>query len=286
MCGIKTGYYGVLFAACGLLWASACTTQYDKILKSADYELKYRAAKDYYRLGKYERAAALFDQAAMFYRGTRQDDSLHFLLAKSYYLWGDIYTAEYYFEQFRNTFPRSPFVEEATLLRINCLYKQTHRYELDQTPTYKVLSAIEEFLYTFPATPYKEECLEKKEILSQRLDEKQYEAAKLYYHIENYKSATTALRTTLKDHPDSRYREEILYLLVASAYKYAENSFQYLQKDRFQAVIDEYYNFISEFPDSKYRKEVNRMNSDALKKLSPDGTSAKEETKEEQTDKK
>jgi outer membrane protein assembly factor BamD len=270
-------YYGLLFAACGLLLAAGCATQYDKILKSTDYELKYRAAKDYYRLGKYDRAAALFDQAAMFYRGTKQDDSLHFHMAKSYYLWGDVYTAEYYFEQFRTTFPRSPFVEEATLLRINCLYAQTHRYELDQTPTYKVLSAIEEFFYNFPATSFKEECLKKKETLEQQLDEKQYEAAKLYYHIENYKAATTALRTTLKDHPDSRYREEILYLLVASAYKYADNSFHHLQKDRFQAVIDEYYNFISEFPQSKYRKEVDSMNAAALKQIGDDRTASSPE---------
>ncbi|MDR1405651.1 MAG: outer membrane protein assembly factor BamD [Prevotellaceae bacterium] len=279
MCGIKIHYHGSLLAGMWLLLATGCTTQYDKITKSTDYELKYRAAKEYYENGKYERAATLFDQAAMFYRGTKQDDSLHFLLSKSYYLWGDVYTAEVYFEQFRTTFPRSPFVEEATMLRINCLYAQTHRYELDQTPTYKALSAIEEFFYNFPATQHKEDCLKMKETMEQRLDEKQYESARLYYLIENYKAATTALRTTLKDHPDSRYREEILYLLVASAYKYAENSFHHLQKDRFQAVIDEYYNFISEFPNSKYRKEVDKMNTDATKAIGND-KSVTEETGE------
>ncbi|MDR2802090.1 MAG: outer membrane protein assembly factor BamD [Prevotellaceae bacterium] len=279
MYGIKKIHYcGLLLG--GLLLASGCTTQYDKIVKSVDYELKYKAAKDYYQAGKYERAATLFDQAGMFYRGTKQDDSLHFLLAKSYYLWGDVYTAEYYFEQFRTTFPRSPFVEEATALRINCLYAQTHRYELDQTPAYKVLTAVEEFFYNFPATQYKEECLKMKENLEQRLDEKQYESARLYYHIENYKAATTALRTTLKDHPNSRYREEILYLLVASAYQYADNSFRHLQKDRFQAVIDEYYNFISEFPDSKYRKEVDKMNVSALKELGGNETATTPATEE------
>ena len=279
MRGIKIRYYALLLIA-GVLLAAACTTQYDKIVKSADYETKYQAAKNYYQSGKYERAATLFAQSAMFYRGTKQDDSLHFLLAKSYYLWGDVYTAEYYFEQFRTTFPRSPFVEEATALRIKSLYAQTHRYELDQTPTYKVLAAIEEFFYNFPATQYKEECAKIKEDLEQRLDKKQYESAKLYYHIENYKAATTALLATLKDHPDSRYREEILYLLVASAFKYAENSFQHLQKDRFQAVIDEYYNFISEFPDSKYRKEVDKMNTDAQKELG-DSPAAMPSTEEE-----
>jgi outer membrane protein assembly factor BamD len=264
----KIKRYGILSAAyCLLLLAAACTTQYDKILKSTDHAVKYQKAKEYYEAGKYERAATLFEQSAMYYRGTKQDDTLNFLLAKSYLNWGDVQTAEHYFEQFRTTFPRSGFAEEATYLRIVALYHQTQRYELDQTPTQKTLVAMDEFSYTFPANPYKEECAKIKEELLQRVDEKQYESAKLYYQIMDYKAATTALRTALKDHPDSRYREDILYFLVASAYKYAENSFHHLQKDRYQAVIDEYYNFVSEFPESKYRKEVETMHSTAASKI-------------------
>jgi len=32
-----------------------------------------------------------------------------------------------------------------------------------------------------------------------------------------------------------------------------------LQRARFLNVIDEYYNFISEYPDSKFRREVDNM---------------------------
>ncbi len=253
---------------------AACTTQYDRILQSSDYKLKYEKAKEYYELEKYERAATLFEQSAMFFRGSKQDDSLNFLLAKSYYRWGDVYTAEYYFDQFRNTFPRSAFAEEAGMLRVASIYAQTNRYELDQTPAHKTLAAIDEFLYTYPASEYKKDCDKIKEDLLQRLDEKQYESAKLYYHIGDYKASTTALRTALKDYPESRYREEVLYLLVASAYKYAENSFRHLQKDRYQSVLDAYYNFVSEFPESKHRAEVERMNKDAIAKI---GSSRAEE---------
>ncbi len=275
-----TGYLLLLFVA-GLL--AACTSQYDKLLKSQDYVLKYEKAKEYYANKKYDKAATLYEQAGMYFRGAPQDDSLNFFLGKSYYLYNDVYSAEFYFEQFRMNFPRSPFAEEASYLRIISLYRQTNRYELDQTPTMKTLNAIEEFTYTYPRSAYREEYDKIKKDLLQRLDEKSFEAAKLYYIREDYKASTTALRTLLKDNPDTQHREEVLYLLVASAYKYANNSYKHLQKDRYQAVIDEYFNFVSEFPDSKYRKEVEKWNSEALAQMNADRSKKEKEYAQPET---
>lgn len=97
------------------------------------------------------------------------------------------------------------------------------------------------------------------EDLYQRMDRKAYESARLYYTIEDYKAATHALKETLKENPESLYREEILYYIVAANYQYANNSLPELQRARFLNVIDEYYNFISEYPDSKFRREVDNM---------------------------
>jgi outer membrane protein assembly factor BamD len=95
--------------------------------------------------------------------------------------------------------------------------------------------------------------------LYNRLDRKAYESAKLYYTIEDYKAATHALKETLKDNPESSYREDILYYIVAANYHYANNSIPALQRERFLNLIDEYYNFISEYPDSRYRREMDTM---------------------------
>jgi outer membrane protein assembly factor BamD len=50
-----------------------------------------------------------------------------------------------------------------------------------------------------------------------------------------------------------------MYHLVLSQYRYAAQSIKEKQKERYMALIDEYYNFVSEFPDSKYRKSVDGM---------------------------
>jgi outer membrane protein assembly factor BamD len=50
-----------------------------------------------------------------------------------------------------------------------------------------------------------------------------------------------------------------MYYIVAANYHYADKSIPEKQKERFLLFVDEYYNFISEFPDSKMRKEVDGM---------------------------
>ena len=255
-----------LFVAAFLL--SSCAGQYDKLLKSEDYELKYTKAKEYYDLKKYSKAAGLLEnQTRVYFRGSPKEDSVLFLLAKSYFEDKDMYSASESFDQFRNTFPRSPFTEEANMLRIVCLYEQTWRYELNQKPTLVALAAIEEFRYMYPRSAFVEETKKMEEDLTQRLEEKDYEAAKLYYAMEDYRSANTTLKLALKNRPDTRYREEILYLLVISSYKYADNSMLIRQKDRFQTMLDEYYNFISEFPESKHRADADKMYASATAKI-------------------
>jgi outer membrane protein assembly factor BamD len=92
-----------------------------------------------------------------------------------------------------------------------------------------------------------------------RIDQKSFESAKLYYKIEDYKAAVYALKNALKENPDNIFREDIMYYIVAASYQYASNSYPEKQRERFLALIDHYYNFVSEFPDSKYRTEVEKM---------------------------
>jgi outer membrane protein assembly factor BamD len=246
---------------------ASCTGKFEKLLKSNDADRKYKAAMEYYNKKKYNKAITIFDNIALYYRGTPRDDSVNFHLAKSYFLDNDPYSASHYFNTFRQTFPRSQFTEEASFLRCICLYETTYRASLDPKPTSQALAAINEFNYLYPASAWKKELQPLLEELSGRMDEKNFLAAKLYYTIENYKSAFTALKTALKDNPDNRYREDMLYLVMSSSYMIARNSVPGKQKDRYQTVVDEYYNVISEYPGTKYRKEVDRMHREALEFL-------------------
>ena len=47
--------------------------------------------------------------------------------------------------------------------------------------------------------------------------------------------------------------------MTVSAYRLADNSVESKQVDRFLSMIDAYYSFIAEYPDSKHVRELERM---------------------------
>ena len=269
-----------------LLVIAGCKTEYDILLASGDNEAKYDAAFDYFNNGQYRKAASLFESMAFAYNGTARDDTVQFYWGLCNYMDGDYDTAEANLKTFITNFHGSPFTEYASFLRVKCLYDFTLRYELDQVPTHTAITAISEYIIEFPDNKNMEECLAMLDDLGERLDRKAYENAKLYYKMEDYLAAMTALRNVLKDDSENIYREDILYYTAMSSYKYALNSIEARQKDRYLSFVDDYYNFIGEYPESSYRKELDTMYKRALNSLGRFSGSAEElEGKEKEFEK-
>lgn len=247
--------------------AVSCKSQYEMLLNSNDAEAKYKMALQYFEEEKYPKAASLFESLSVMTSGTERDDTVQFYWGLSNYRSKDYYTAETNFSKFIENFPRSPFAAQASFLRLDCLYRSTYRYELDQTPTRVAIAAINEFMIDSPDSPDIEKCNEMLEDLNGRLDQKAYEAARLYYKMEDYIASRVALRNVLKENSDNIYREDILYYIAMSSYKYAYLSVHSKQKDRYLTFIDDYLNFIGELPDSKYRRELDILYKRAQKAL-------------------
>lgn len=246
---------------------SSCKSQFELLLNSNDADAKYEAAFEYFNNGKYSKAASLFESLAMLTDGTERDDTVRYYWGLSNYKGKDYYTADTNFETFVESYPRSPFASEARYLRLDCLYLQTLRYELDQTPTYKAMNAISEYILEFPSSTHIKECRDMLVELGERLDKKAYESAKLYYKMEDYLASRIAFRNVLKDDSENIYREDILYYIAMSSYKYAHNSIPSKQKERYLTFVDDYLNFIGELPESKYRKELDSVYKKAQKAL-------------------
>lgn len=257
--------------AIALLFTCSCKSQYELLLQSNDADAKYEAAFEYFNNEKYSKAASLFESLSMLTNGTERDDTVRYYWGLSNYRFKDYYTAETNFEQFIQSYPRSPFIEDAAYLHIDCLYRSTLRYELDQMPTYKAMNAISQYVLEHPDSPHMAECSAMLEDLGERLDKKAYEGAKLYYKMEDYLASRVAFRNVLKEDSDNIYREDILYYIAMSSYKYANQSVPSKQKERFLSFVDDYYNFIGELPESKYRKELDSFYQKAQKALGRQG---------------
>lgn len=260
----------LIIAAVLIAATVSCKSQYEMLLNSNDADLKYEAAFDYFNEGKYSKAGSLFESLSVLTNGTERDDTVRYYWGLSNYKFKDYYTAETNFTNFLEIYPRSPFASEARYLRLDCLYRSTLRYELDQTPTYKAITEISEYIIEFPRTPHLEACRDMLKDLNERLDKKAYEAARLYYKMEDYKASRVAFRNVLKDDSENIYREDILYYIAMSSYNYANMSVPEKQKERYLTFVDDYLNFVGEIPQSHYRKELDNVYRKAQKALGKD----------------
>lgn len=246
---------------------SSCKSEYEALLNGNDVDAKYEAAFDYFNHGKYSKAAQLFENMSILTSNTERDDTVQYYWGLCNYRYKDYYTAETNFSKFIMSFPYSPFFEEASFLRIDCLYRSTYRWELDQTPTYNAIKTISEYIIENPKSTHVPICKKMLDELNERLDTKAFENAKLYYKMERYKSAVTAFKNILKDDADNIYREDILYYIAKSSFKYAQMSIESKQKERYLSFIDDYYFFIGEVEDSPYRREMDALFHRAQKAL-------------------
>ena len=94
----------LLFASCG---------EYNKILKSTDYELKYSYAKKYFDEKKYAKAATLLEELVPIFKGTTHAEESLYLLAQTYYSQKDYETAAEYFKTYYTTYPKGEYAEQA-----------------------------------------------------------------------------------------------------------------------------------------------------------------------------
>ena len=256
---------------------ASCKSQYEILLNSNDADLKYEAAFDYFNNGKFSKAASLFESLSVLTNGTERDDTVRYYWGLSNYKFRDYYTAETNFDQFIQSYPRSPFTSEARYLRLDCLFRQTLRYELDQNPTYKAMNEISAYILEYPSTVHMQECRDMLLELNERLDRKAYESAKLYYKMEDYLASRIAFKNVLKDDADNIYREDILYYIALSSYKYAHESVPAKQRERYLAFIDDYLNFVGELPDSHYRKELDAVYQRAQKAIGRRGANVEDD---------
>jgi outer membrane protein assembly factor BamD len=244
-----------IFIVLILVVASSCG-EYEKLLKNPDFELKKTKAKEYYEAGQYTRTTELLSQILPRYRATDEAEELNWMNAQSYFGMKDYFMAGSYYDQFIENFPFGKHIEEASFMAPFCNYKISPRPELDQQSTRQSIEGFRIFITRFPNNPRVGEARDLIREMEEKLVEKSYKSARLYYDMKQYKAAVVALTNSLKNNADTKYREEMMFLKLNSLFMYAELSQPGKQRERYQATLDDYYSFMEEFPKSVYAKDV------------------------------
>lgn len=243
----KSVFFLFLFVA--LLFAGC--SEYNKILKSKDVNLKYTSAVDFYKAGECYKALPLLEELIGLTRGSQMAEDVYYYHAQSNYCVKDYYLANYFFKSFTKTFSNSPKAEECQFLAALCSYNLSPSFSLDQMDTKTAVDEFQLFLDKYPSSALSDSASKMIEKLNKKLEIKHFEIAKSYVITEKYKAAVSALKGFIKDFPGTVYREEALYLVVESQYLFAEGSIESKKLDRYRATTESYITFVSAFPQSK-----------------------------------
>lgn len=250
-----------------ILVLTVSCSKYEKLLRSDDFQLKYDVAMEYYEEGDFVRSATLIEQILPIYRGTQRAADLSFILADCYYQRRDYILAAHHFDSFVRDFPTHERAKEATFMRAYCNYLLSPRPSLDQTTTNRAIDQFRLFITRYPDSEKVKEAEKLINEMRSKLLEKSFQSAKLYFDMDDYRAAIIAFRNSLVDFPETRHREEIMFLILKSSFLLADRSVPERQLERFQNTLDEYYAFIEEFPESDYLDEADRFFRTALRVL-------------------
>ena len=246
---------------------SSCS-DYNRLLKSTDYTKKYDAAIKFYDEKEYSKSLALLEELVSVYRGTSKGEKVLYYYAYATYAVGDYLLAGYHFNNFIKTFPASDKKEECAFMYAYCFFLESPRYSLDQSDTKNAIKELQSFINRYPDSKRKEECNELMARLRGKLEQKYYEISKQYFFIDDYRAAITSFDNVLKDFPDTKYREELMYLSIKANYIYATKSTPNKKPERFKSTIDSYNKYLSYFPEnSRYGKDAKSYLSSAQSQL-------------------
>ncbi len=244
-----------IFASCG---------EYTKVLKSDDFNYRYEYAKRAYDEGKYVQASTILVDLVTIIKGTERTEESLYLLGLCNYENKDYVSSCSYFRTYYTYYPKGKYAELARYYSGYGLYLQSPDTQLDQTDTYQAIEELQNFLDYYPRSEkatMAQNCIFE---LQDKLVLKELQNVQLYYNLgeymgNNYESAVIVAKNAIKDYPYTKYKEQLELLILKSRYQEALQSVDDKMEARFRDVIDEYYSFINDYPDSENKAEADNI---------------------------
>ena len=196
------------------------------------------------------------DELVTIFKGTAYAEESLYLLAQSYYGQEDYQTASQYFETYYTTYPKGEFTELARFYSGYGLYLDSPDPRLDQTQTYKAIEQLQLYMEYYPQSERAAQAQDILFELQEKLAYKELLATRLYFNLGTYMG--------------NNYLSSVItamVLMIRSKYELALVSVDEKLQGRYREVVDEYYNYMNEYPEGKYVKEVKRYFDYANKRI-------------------
>ncbi len=247
-----------------------CTTEYSRVLKSADNTYKYEFAKQSFATGKFSQASTLLEELVTMQKGKLTAQESLYMLAMAQYCNRDYESASMTFKKYFSSYPKGDFAEQASFYVGQSLFQSMPDPRLDQSATVGAINAFQSFMDYYPDSPLREKAQKQLFVLQDNLIMKEYLSAELYYNLggyfgnintgteSNYESCIITAQNALKAYPFSPLREKFSILIMKSKFQLAENSSHEKRVERYRDAEDECYGFLTEYPESSECKTAEK----------------------------
>ena len=121
------------------------------------------------------------------------------------------------------------------------------------------IEEFENFAERWPRSTHMPEVNRYLDEMREKLMKKDYEIAYGYYFIEEYGAAYESLKNFINLYPEAPMREDAMYYLLRSGYRFAVGSREEKQRERLQQVINDFDRFSSSFSNSKYLSDAQEI---------------------------
>ena len=251
----------ISFSILSCVWITLVScSDYQKLLNSDDVPEKYKQAEVFYNNGEYRKANRLLEQILPTYRGKPQAQRVIFFFADSYFQTRSYNLAAYQYESFVKSYPKSERVQEATFKAAKSYYHQSPSYSLDQADTYKAIEKLQIFINLYPNSQYNPEANQMISELQEKLEKKDFEIAKQYFTIRDFRAAIKANDNFIANFPGTKFREEALYTKFLSLYEIAINSIFSKKEKRLKELQEQYNLILRYYPETLFLVDLdNKM---------------------------
>jgi outer membrane protein assembly factor BamD len=240
----------ILLSSCG---------EYQKVLNHGKNTEKYQMAVQMYEKKDYKKAITLFEKLMGPCANKPQMERIQYMISDSYFQTENYAMSSYYFSKFITNYPESSKAQEAAYYSAKSYFLASPVYSRDQEDTYKALSAYQNFIDQYPGSELTEEANKDFAALNRKLQFKDFEIAKQYYHTEYYAAAIQAFETFNEDNLGSEFKEESYYYSFMAAYHLGMKSILEKKEERLTDAIRSYNKFKKNFPESDKLKELNGL---------------------------
>ncbi len=245
-------------------FAAVSCGEYQRAQKSTDPDYKLDFARRAFEEKKYVQAATVLQDIVHVLRGSEKAEEALYLLAMSNYENKDYVTSGAYFKNYYQRYPKGKYTELARFYSGYGYYLDSPDPQLDQSDTMTAIEELQGFLDYFPRSDKVTIAQNAIFEMQDKLTLKELQNAQLYYNLgnylgNNYESAVIVAKNAIKNYPYSRYKEDLEMLVLKARFQEAQHSVEEKMADRYRVVIDEYYSFINNYPDSPNRREADNI---------------------------